>query len=598
VIGSVETIGAIASKVHIHRSKLCDWNAIELGNCDGSLPHGLRLKIPQGACTTKTGQWACYEVKSGDTLSSIATSRYSLYRNEQKLRDYNTDTLWGQEVLHPGMHLRLPVPRCVPELCANSICKRICYTVQKNETIQHVAKKYGMTAAEITDINSEVLGGIPTLLFGMHILVHHPYPLPPDTDPAKWPVMVRRFWTPYVVMPGDTLWNIAQAKNTDPNLLCQLNKIDCSHFSTVQIQAASVLIIPVTTCTPIAGQHVCVKNPSDNGTRAALRAPSMLAGPDNEMPVRGSGNVLLFPGTASFLVDPNPMPAIGPWVTDLPASEDWTHNPYMVQFAKDFYNLNAHLIPMFQRVCTVPGMGQKDWCLSPSGTPLPLQAWALIDTSTYAAVFNMTLEWSAGMRVLQGQEFAVPYIPCVPNLEGICLEMPAQNPVLMNWPRSDNSTPTQYGWNAGGQGPGPIGAPGRLPILGFDNLTNAIVYGTAPGIAIRMPILLPNRQGSVDWPPVVDSEPVKLPADRPVAPYLPNKCIDVPGPGGHHCYKLTAKCYSTSSACYNESLSTVAREIGVTWQSLCTMYQLKDCNYIQFEGGLEVPNSADNASVW
>jgi hypothetical protein len=108
------------------------------------------------------GVWDCYTASVGDDLESIALGPKSVYRNVQKLKDYNIDTLWGQLIPSPGMDLRLPLPRCFPDKCANSTCLQICHELQAGESVTDVAKQYDMTANEVLESNP-FLGGNSTL---------------------------------------------------------------------------------------------------------------------------------------------------------------------------------------------------------------------------------------------------------------------------------------------------------------------------------------------------------------------------------------------------------------------------------------------------
>eukprot|EP00935_MAST-01C_sp_MAST-1C-sp1_P002504 g2504.t1 len=219
--GENETIGELASRFHLHKARLCDWNRPSISDCDGDVPTGFRLKVPKG-CTPQIGQWECYEVVEGDTLARIAKSPRAIWRDLDKLLQYNDDTLWDETELHPGMHIRLPIPTCVPEHCENSVCRLICHTVQEGEKLAAVGKTYNTTETKLLEMNSQVLGGISDLRAGVQILVPHPCPDPPTSaNSTEWPPMCKDFWISYVVRPGDTLYAIGQQQNADYNMICQ-----------------------------------------------------------------------------------------------------------------------------------------------------------------------------------------------------------------------------------------------------------------------------------------------------------------------------------------------------------------------------------------
>ena len=49
---------------------------------------------------------------------------------------------------------------------------------------------------------------------------------------------------------------------------------------------------------------------------------------------------------------------------------------------------------------------------------------------------------------------------------------------------------------------------------------------------------------------------------------------------------------SFHSPCYNESLSTIAEEAGVPWKTLCDTLKLDNCDNIDYDVAVPVPNSA------
>ena len=68
------------------------------------------MRVPYDACLPKQGAWDCYKVTDAkETIDTIAAGGYSMVRNATLWRSINTDIMWGDEALYPGMQLRSPV---------------------------------------------------------------------------------------------------------------------------------------------------------------------------------------------------------------------------------------------------------------------------------------------------------------------------------------------------------------------------------------------------------------------------------------------------------------------------------------------------------
>jgi hypothetical protein len=307
-----ETIFDVASLYHANPVRVCDYNshALSASECYGkiALRKNFTLRVPQGSCVPMPGI-LCYEVKDDkETLESIAYSDTSVFRSTDLIIHHNKHTMWGQNKLFKGMHLRLPNPLCIPDL-GNPNEPLICHTVKKGEDLRSITSFYETNEATVQKYNTERLGPYPfnrTIAVGMQLQIPHPYPNPDPNKPCapdKW----GHLWSCYTVhskanrsrndaVPVDDdltdddqaiddgidLYEIAQITFADPWKICELNPwIDCSpafycngttpglNKCSVFIQPSSVtgkaLTIAHTECTPPSDNaYSCYQVPIDN----------------------------------------------------------------------------------------------------------------------------------------------------------------------------------------------------------------------------------------------------------------------------------------------------------------------------------------------
>jgi LysM repeat protein len=554
--GENETIAVLASQFHLHKARLCDWNRPEIVDCDSILPEGVDLKVPPG-CVPQIGQWDCYEVAEGDTLSLIAKSPRSFWRNLDKLLEYNDDTLWDETALHPGMHIRLPIPTCMPQLCENSMCLHICYTLQESEKLSAVGDKFNMTEADLLDMN-KVLGGVSDLHAGVQILVRHPCPHVPTTESTKWSHVCNDFWVPHVVKPGDTLYALGQQYKVDYNMICQVNKIDCTKYG-VQINVGVPLTIPSQQCEPVAGQVVCVTVPVDTSQPDPLKRepwalfqtnPSLCSNANT----KGCGRLFADP---MFL---SGSPAIGPFNSPAGIIKQMSDQPESLAFLQSFYSKNSHLFAQQQTVCDV------------STTPPQCK------TTTCAQYPNDGFE---NCVAYEGMVLAVSYVPCIPDRNSHCL------PLTLN---GATDWVTWWFWSAGGTFPsmpftcyaldgfspadqlstqatgllGPIPPEDtRAGSGGSKAYTNSFAINVSPVPMMKMPFVQPDvGDGNLIPSGYGAGSPYKL-------------CTVQTGENGNLCYKFRHNGtggippYGPHPEYYNESIWTVAREFGVDTGALC-----------------------------
>jgi hypothetical protein len=198
-----------------------------------------------------------------------------------------------------------------------------------------------------------------------------------------------------------------------------------------------------------------------------------------------------------------------------------------------------------------------------------------------------------------GMTIAIPYIHCIPDdahgcftfkeaINGDTLELQGD---VLNWMSST------------------AGLGGLFGLLGYIDFNRAVGYYQSTDGATPIPPGL-NRTHGAGWQvPDVEFQ-LRAPLPRPNgAPREPRNnpsspqdahqnesaikdvfCSDVPGPSGHHCFKLVADFSSPDP--YNESLWTVSQATGVPTSELCSKYNLTNCSFIELVTAVEIPNSA------
>lgn len=116
----------------------------------------------------------------------------------------------------------LPVDQRVPV---------VYYRVRKGDTLNKVAKRYGLSSEELRELNKLksnsvrpgqelVLRGTPSALAMASAASNDP--------PERTPVAARKKTATHTVQRGDTLWSIAQRYGVDPTVLAEINGINRS----------------------------------------------------------------------------------------------------------------------------------------------------------------------------------------------------------------------------------------------------------------------------------------------------------------------------------------------------------------------------------
>ncbi len=155
-----------------------------------------------------------YVVKKGDTLYGIA-SRFGVSVNE--LKNYNNLT---SDMLNVGMTLYIPTGQIIEETVEPDYDT---YIVKSGDTLYGIASKYNISVdrlRNINNLNSDVLSVGQRLLvpIGGEVI---------DTQVTNY--------IDYRVMPGDTLYSIANRYGISVNELKQINNLTTNNLSVNQV---------------------------------------------------------------------------------------------------------------------------------------------------------------------------------------------------------------------------------------------------------------------------------------------------------------------------------------------------------------------------
>jgi len=189
---SGDTLYSIANKLDTSVNELKKLNDLTTN----ILSIGQILKIPTKV--VDVGETDLYQVKSGDTLYSIANN-YGITINELKaINDLTSNNLAVGQILNVPSGLSL----------VNT------YTVSSGDTLYSIAKKFDMTVPQLKEANNLITN---MLSVGQKLII----PISDDTT--------------YVVKSGDTLYSIARQFNITIDEIKSLNNLSNNILSIGQI---------------------------------------------------------------------------------------------------------------------------------------------------------------------------------------------------------------------------------------------------------------------------------------------------------------------------------------------------------------------------
>ncbi len=229
-VRSGDTLSAIASRYGVDLSDIYAAN----GGADKlrtlQIGQVIRLSAPVKAVAQKSSVPESYKVRSGDTLSAIA-SRYGIGLSDIYAANGGADKLG---TLRVGQVIRLSVPvKAVAQkssVPAASSKKLSSHTVQSGETAYAISRRYGISFDELCAVNggkdalSRLSPGqvlkIPS--GGTTAVAQKSSGTSQKTAPATSKV------AEYSVQSGETLWSISRKFNMKPMELLALNGMDQS----------------------------------------------------------------------------------------------------------------------------------------------------------------------------------------------------------------------------------------------------------------------------------------------------------------------------------------------------------------------------------
>ena len=193
-----DTLYSIAQKYNTTVPTLKDLNELASDN----LSIGQILKLPSALSNN-------YTVKAGDTIYRIATQNNTTV---QAIKDLNNLT---SDVLTIGQILKIPTTEIIeiPTITTT-------YMIKKGDTLYSIAQKYNTTVDKLKQQNNLATNN---LTIGQILQI-----------PATSYVEVPTETITYTVVPGDTLYSIAQKYNTTVNNIKTKNNLTTNLLSVGQ----------------------------------------------------------------------------------------------------------------------------------------------------------------------------------------------------------------------------------------------------------------------------------------------------------------------------------------------------------------------------
>lgn len=219
VIKSGDTIFTIARKHHTTTKELRDANGMKRNSI---IRVGKKLKVPtntyfpDGVKTVektkivkKEKAKETYEVKSGDTLFSIARKHHVTLKTIMAL-----NSMKAGSIIKIGQKLK--VSNKVSYVAKKKKVKKVKYVtkkykVKRGDTLSRIAKRYKVSVKELRKLNK--LNRKSSLRIGKVLAV------------GKSPIKIKKTKRTYKVRRGDTLWLIAKKHKTTVKKLRKLNKL-------------------------------------------------------------------------------------------------------------------------------------------------------------------------------------------------------------------------------------------------------------------------------------------------------------------------------------------------------------------------------------
>jgi len=221
-----ETMFGIAKKYDVPYDTLLHHNPFIVPS---SLEVGETIKIPvyKKEKPSEPTPYRYHEVKSGETLYRIAINYGTTV---ETLTELNPEASQG---LHPGQKLRIPSesPK-IPEKQVNNIY--ILYTVESDETIDVIARKFEISTQEMAEANPGI--NLKRLKKGMVLQI----PQKEKKSQSQLPDSLDKYYQTRKVLPKETLYSIAKQYQTDVETLKKINPF----LQSRELQAGEIIRVP------------------------------------------------------------------------------------------------------------------------------------------------------------------------------------------------------------------------------------------------------------------------------------------------------------------------------------------------------------------
>lgn len=258
-VKSGDTLSGIASSHNTTVSQLTSLNKISNANLI-QVGQVLQLKASTStstttSTTTNTNTAATYTVKSGDSLSSIAnkfgtsTSTLTFINN-----------LSNPNLIYVGQTIKLSSTTTSSTTTTNTLTSSNAgtYTVKSGDTLSSIASKYGTSVATLTSINK--LSNANLLLVGQTLKLS----ATSSTTTGKTTTTSTSTSGAYTVKSGDTLSAIASKYGTTVSALASANGISNTNAiyvgQSIKLSGSSSSSVKTSTTTSTSGSSYTVKS--------------------------------------------------------------------------------------------------------------------------------------------------------------------------------------------------------------------------------------------------------------------------------------------------------------------------------------------------
>ncbi|OIK11455.1 peptidoglycan endopeptidase [Bacillus sp. MUM 13] len=166
-----------------------------------------------------------YIVKSGDSLSKIASAHHITVAKLKQMNKLSSDSL--------RINQKLTVPDTKVTLKKTN---SVTYTVTKGDSLIKIANKYSLTLAELKKLNNLKTASI---YIGQKLIISQTKEKTVVTLPKPANTEGKTESSAYLVKSGDSLWKIASQFKTSPQSI-----IDFNHLKTDALTVGQSLLIP------------------------------------------------------------------------------------------------------------------------------------------------------------------------------------------------------------------------------------------------------------------------------------------------------------------------------------------------------------------